>query len=253
MSTTKFGDQHYLSKVTNTHAALIREDIPFGPVHLPQIESIAGQHGVHPDYVLKIARGLTHQNARAFPTGHPIIPTLPPKPRAKPGAKYRLSWQSKEIILLQQEYRCVYCYSHISVETSTTDHIVARSQGGSHHITNLQLTCWECNHSKGHMPDQEWRQLLNRKQKLRHLMTSPGYRKAHPHPFKGMKRCTCSIHGCHPGCTGCQLCGHTPKKHPTRIVCPAGTNPPSPCGSPSTCKQTRLCRLQKIRQNGATH
>ena len=250
MSNLTIGDDQYWPKVTNTHAALIRAEIPFGPVHLPQIESIAKKHGVHPDYMVKIAMGLTHRNPSAFPPGHPIIPNLPRKRRAKGGANLRLSRPNKEILLLIQEYRCTYCLSPISLNTSTIDHIVPKSNGGSHHITNLQLTCWNCNHHKGPMSDQDWREQLNRRQKLQHLITSPKYKKDQQHPFKGMKRCTCHIHGCRPGCKGCQLCQHTSKEQITRLACPAGPAPPSTCNSPNTCTQTRSCRLE---QNPQSH
>lgn len=236
-------DYQYWLKVTNSQAALIRAEIPFGPIHIPQIESIAKKHGVHPDYMIKIATGLTHRNPAAFPPGHPTIPNLPRKRRAKPGANHRLSRLDKEVLLLIQEYNCAYCLSPISVDTSTIDHIVPRSNGGSHHITNLQLTCWNCNHHKGPMSDQDWRQQLNRQQKLQHLMTTPHYRKGQRHLLKGMKRCTCHIHGCRPDCKGCQLCQHRPKEQVTRLACPADPNPPSTCNSPNTCTQTRLCRL----------
>ena len=246
MSNSTPAENQYRSKVTNTHATLIRADIPFGPVHLPQIESIAKKHRVHPDYMLKIATGLTHRNTTAFPPGHPIIPNLPRRRRSKPGASHRVSRSSKEILLLQQEYRCTYCFSQISVDTSTIDHIVPRSNGGSHHISNLQLTCWECNHDKGPTSDQDWRQQLNKQQKLQHLMTSPKYKKAQRHPFKGMNmRCTCHIHGCRPDCKGCQLCQHRSKEQITRPACPAGPAPPSRCNSPTTCTQTKSCRLEQ--------
>ena len=41
---------------------------------------------------------------------------------------------------------CVGCGITVGL---TLDHIVARAHGGTNHISNLQLLCWECNFMKG--------------------------------------------------------------------------------------------------------
>ena len=49
----------------------------------------------------------------------------------------------------QQEGLCNGCRTHFPFRNMTVDHIVARSQGGSDHLENLQLLCNFCNSVKG--------------------------------------------------------------------------------------------------------
>ena len=49
----------------------------------------------------------------------------------------------------QQEGLCNGCLTHFPFRNMTVDHIVAQSQGGSHHLENLQLLCNFCNSLKG--------------------------------------------------------------------------------------------------------
>ena len=49
----------------------------------------------------------------------------------------------------QQEGLCNGCRTHFPFQNMTVDHIVAQSQGGSHHLENLQLLCNYCNSIKG--------------------------------------------------------------------------------------------------------
>ena len=41
---------------------------------------------------------------------------------------------------------CVGCGATVGL---TIDHVVARAHGGTNHISNLQMLCWECNFGKG--------------------------------------------------------------------------------------------------------
>ena len=54
----------------------------------------------------------------------------------------------KHTLYGQQEGLCNGCRTHFPFQNMTVDHIVARSQGGSHHIENLQLLCNYCNSVK---------------------------------------------------------------------------------------------------------
>ena len=49
----------------------------------------------------------------------------------------------------QQEGLCNGCCTHFPFRNMTVDHIVAQSQGGSHHLETLQLLCNYCNSIKG--------------------------------------------------------------------------------------------------------
>ena len=55
----------------------------------------------------------------------------------------------KHTLYGQQEGLCNGCLTHFPFRNMTVDHIVAQSQGGSHHIENLQLLCNFCNSLKG--------------------------------------------------------------------------------------------------------
>lgn len=56
-------------------------------------------------------------------------------------------WETREYLLLKWGYRCAYC----GKETTRweVDHIIPRSRGGSNRISNLALSCHECNQEKG--------------------------------------------------------------------------------------------------------
>ena len=44
---------------------------------------------------------------------------------------------------------CLGCGHHFPMRNLTVDHIIARSRGGTDHISNLQLLCAACNSTKG--------------------------------------------------------------------------------------------------------
>lgn len=47
-----------------------------------------------------------------------------------------------------QEYLCAIC-GEVPRGLPSFDHIIPLSRGGTHSVTNLQMTCWPCNHRKG--------------------------------------------------------------------------------------------------------
>ena len=55
----------------------------------------------------------------------------------------------KHTLYGQQEGLCNGCRTQFPFRNMTTDHIVARSHGGTDHIENLQLLCGACNSTKG--------------------------------------------------------------------------------------------------------
>jgi 5-methylcytosine-specific restriction endonuclease McrA len=44
---------------------------------------------------------------------------------------------------------CHYCGRELAFEESTLDHKLAKGKGGTHEMSNLVLSCLECNHEKG--------------------------------------------------------------------------------------------------------
>jgi 5-methylcytosine-specific restriction endonuclease McrA len=45
---------------------------------------------------------------------------------------------------------CQLCGRHLRDHEMTLDHIVPRSEGGSHARSNLRLACHACNHGRHH-------------------------------------------------------------------------------------------------------
>ncbi len=55
--------------------------------------------------------------------------------------------EAREYLLLKWNYRCAYCGNEAT--RWEVDHIIPRSRGGSDRISNLALSCHECNQEKG--------------------------------------------------------------------------------------------------------
>lgn len=55
----------------------------------------------------------------------------------------------KHTLYGRQEGRCEGCRFYFPYPNLTVDHIQPRSQGGTHHMSNLQLLCNACNSIKG--------------------------------------------------------------------------------------------------------
>lgn len=56
--------------------------------------------------------------------------------------------------------RCHYCRKPVCNNSSTIDHVVPRSQGGTNEQGNLVLCCFDCNNEKG---SQSYLAFFNRK------------------------------------------------------------------------------------------
>ena len=59
------------------------------------------------------------------------------------------SLDNKKHLYGQQAGNCNGCSQHFETRHFEVDHIIARSQGGTDHIENLQLLCGNCNRVKG--------------------------------------------------------------------------------------------------------
>ena len=56
-------------------------------------------------------------------------------------------WEVRAYLLLKYEYRCMYCgKKNVPFEI---DHQVPLSRGGTHRVSNLVLSCHDCNQAKG--------------------------------------------------------------------------------------------------------
>lgn len=59
------------------------------------------------------------------------------------------SLANKTYLYGQQGGYCNGCGTHFEIQHLDVDHIIARAQGGTDHIDNLQLLCGHCNRTKG--------------------------------------------------------------------------------------------------------
>jgi site-specific DNA-methyltransferase (adenine-specific) len=59
------------------------------------------------------------------------------------------SQQNREVLYGKQAGNCAGCGTHFEMQHLEVDHIIARSKGGTDHLTNLQLLCGNCNRIKG--------------------------------------------------------------------------------------------------------
>ena len=44
---------------------------------------------------------------------------------------------------------CAWCGCYLSQKESTIDHVIPRSRGGSNDLSNLRLSCYDCNYGRG--------------------------------------------------------------------------------------------------------
>ena len=56
---------------------------------------------------------------------------------------------NKQTLYGSQEGDCAACGEHFAARHLEVDHIIARSKGGTDHLSNLQLLCSHCNRRKG--------------------------------------------------------------------------------------------------------
>lgn len=78
--------------------------------------------------------------------------------KSTPDAKYRRK-AKKRLFAGKKKRPCTYCGKDLTYKNATIDHITAQSKGGRN-IGNLALACKTCNHRKGSMPAEHFRELL---------------------------------------------------------------------------------------------
>ena len=59
---------------------------------------------------------------------------------------------NKKWLYGEQGGYCNGCSTHFKIQNLTVDHIIAKSKGGTDHLSNLQLLCGHCNSVKGDKP-----------------------------------------------------------------------------------------------------
>ena len=69
-------------------------------------------------------------------------------------AKYN-SLGNKKLLYGEQGGYCNGCEHHFEMRNLEVDHIIARTKGGTDHISNLQLLCGSCNNIKGTSSQEE--------------------------------------------------------------------------------------------------
>lgn len=194
------------------------------------VAQLSNRHRLYPVYVARIANGLANPPNTTTPTA-----PRPSKQKRLPNNRNKL----RQTLGESQEWRCAYCLTSIR-DTSTIDHIIPFAKGGLRTHHNLQLVCKRCNNAKATMSDQEFRSTTNRRQKLNHILKPSTPNRTRAQPFR-FEHCSCTIHGCYPGCPGCELCTHYFNKNPHRPACPNGPTPPYPCPTPDTCQAANAC------------
>jgi len=58
----------------------------------------------------------------------------------------------KEYVVKRDGSVCCYCQKPLTSETITMEHIVPDSKRGTFNTTNLTVSCYECNNSRGNKP-----------------------------------------------------------------------------------------------------
>ena len=147
--------------------AVIRAELPFGPISLREAEGFATEHRVHPLTILNIAAGRSYRRPKACPEGHPLMLALNAEAAAVQRVRYRAQ-RHRQAVGDAQDWRCVYCGRDVSGKgRSALDHIVPVAAGGSSEPDNLQMLCRRCNVRKSDRPaDAQLEDYMSRKQAL---------------------------------------------------------------------------------------
>ena len=64
-------------------------------------------------------------------------------------------WQLRSYVFHRDGRKCAYC-GDTKAERYETDHIIPRSRGGTNRVSNLVVSCHDCNIEKGNMPVEEF-------------------------------------------------------------------------------------------------
>jgi CRISPR/Cas system Type II protein with McrA/HNH and RuvC-like nuclease domain len=83
--------------------------------------------------------------------------------------KRRTSGFAKEFIEQNEDARCLYCDTKLTIENATADHIVPISDGGNNCQVNLVVCCKDCNNERGNLDFKYYLSKKNEK-KLKHFI-----------------------------------------------------------------------------------
>ena len=61
-----------------------------------------------------------------------------------------------EVILERDGYDCVWCRRPLTMDSSTTDHLIPKLKGGPSWIENEVASCAKCNKNRGHTRPLDW-------------------------------------------------------------------------------------------------
>jgi CRISPR/Cas system Type II protein with McrA/HNH and RuvC-like nuclease domain len=76
---------------------------------------------------------------------------------------------AKEFIEQNQDARCLYCDSKLTLDNATADHIVPISEGGNNCQVNLVVCCKDCNNERGNLDFRYYMSIKNSK-KLKYFI-----------------------------------------------------------------------------------
>lgn len=83
--------------------------------------------------------------------------------------KRRTSGFAKEFIEQNEDARCLYCDTKLTLENATADHIIPISDGGNNCQVNLVVCCKNCNNERGNLDFKYYLSKKNEK-KLKHFI-----------------------------------------------------------------------------------
>src|SRR5262245_50230080 len=67
----------------------------------------------------------------------------------------------KSDAVVNQRFRCVYCFERMTMQAATAEHAVPRSRGGTTDRKNIKGACSACNLAKGNGSEAWMRRVLN--------------------------------------------------------------------------------------------
>jgi CRISPR/Cas system Type II protein with McrA/HNH and RuvC-like nuclease domain len=76
---------------------------------------------------------------------------------------------AKEFIEQNEDARCLYCDSKLTIDNATADHIVPISEGGNNCQVNLVVCCKDCNNERGNLDFRYYMSIKNSK-KLKYFI-----------------------------------------------------------------------------------
>lgn len=81
--------------------------------------------------------------------------TLPKMTRSTPSGTL-IRKQKKILFAGRDKANCIYCKTPLKFKSATMDHIIPWSGGGSNKISNLLISCKQCNNQRKNMPFNRW-------------------------------------------------------------------------------------------------